>query len=257
MLFRSDIETIKLSQVPNGIISLTQDMRDGVWPKFHKKISARLEQIPPAEWVEHLSSASHTASILAEKVRTSGIEIADSDFRNAFQSLVLGVLGGSYDSFENEIDFDAILEAIPESFHGDLYRQCRENLSSVSVSGINLAATRFPQFLRGIISSGDKIMSGEKDSVIRHLLCTSLQANNQIVLNGFLSLGRRRVADFIRHSDDTTKDLVKGSMDQFTKLSSDRGYTRQISDLVNGKRKTKSLWDAWFAPITGSSDDND
>lgn len=150
-----------------------------------------------------------------------------------------------------------MFEAIPESFHNDIFRQCREKISEVSHEGLRLAEEIFPNVLEGIISSGDKISASEKDNVTRHLLCTALEAGNVNVLNIFLSIGRRKVGDFINKSNQSTKDKVDGALASYANACGDRSYFQQVSDLVKGKKKAKSLWGIWFPHLVTSSKDEE
>ena len=136
--------------------------------------------------------------------------------------------------------------AIPESFHSDLYRQCREKLGDVSHGGLTQAGRLFPKVLERIIGSGDKISANEKDNITRHLLCSALETENVAVIDMFLRLGRRKVADFIKMSNDSTKDRVDGALSSFASSYNDRDYVEQVSDLIKGKRKSKSFLDLLF-----------
>lgn len=253
---KNAIEAIELSELPVGVLAETQDVPGERWKEVHEFIGTKLQEIDPKKWLEHFQTASHEADLLEEKSKTTGIEISHMAFRDAFQRFALGVLDGTTPPPNANIDFDAVFSAIPESFHADLYKQSREKIASASPDGLTAAATLFPNYLEGLVRNGDKVMAAEKENVVRHILSTALEANNSAVLNMFLRLGRPKVAGFIKASDDATKDRLKGSMDNFRKLSKDHSYTREISDLVNGKQKTKNLWNIWFAPSADISDDD-
>lgn len=94
------------------------------------------------------------------------------------------------------------------------------------------------------------------ENIVRHVLSSALEADIKPVLNIFLEFGRPKVTNFIKASGDATKERLRGSMENFTKLSSDRNYTREVSDLVNGKRQTKNLWNTWFTPASKPNDDD-
>jgi hypothetical protein len=253
------IEKTSLAQVPVGALSETHQIPGKSWQAFHQSVGDKLLSVDPELWKDLLVNGAHEVALLEEKAKTSGIEVTQMAFRQAFQRFVLGVLDGTVHSFERDIDFDVVFSAIPESFHADLYRQSRESIMATTADGLATAANLFPNYLDCMIRNGDKVMAAEKENMVRHVLSTALEANNKAVLSIFLDFGRQKVANFIKASDDATKDRLKGSMENFTKLSSDRSYTREISDLVNGKRQTKNMWSIWFTPTseTNESDEGD
>jgi len=252
-----ELQKLKLADVPVGVLHATVGIEDGSWPKLHETIQTLLEGIPLDQWEGKMRTAEHEVRILDEKVGTSGIEISSTEFRVAFQKFALDTLNGTIAEINNEIDYDLVFNAIPKSFHGDVYRQTREKLADVSALGLELAIERFPNFLNDMISTGEKIMSHEKDNVIRHLLSTALEANNRRMLENFLAIGRPKIANFLKSSQDSTKDKISGSMGEFAKLTEDRDFTESVSDLINGKRKTKTFMDAWLSLVFGSSDNDE
>jgi len=251
------VNELKLSEIPIGVLSDTKDISGGGWRRVHKKVEGTLLQTEHKLWEEKLQNADHDVCLVAEMARFDELKLDHADFRSAFMNIVLKVLKGDITAFSNEIDFDAVFEAIPESFHNDIYRQCREKISEVAHEGLRLAEELFPNVLEGIISSGDKISANEKDNVTRHLLCTALEAGNVNVLNIFLSIGRRKVGDFINKSHQSTKDKVDGALASYANACGDRSYFQRVSDLVKGKKKAKSLWGIWFPHLVTSSEDEE
>ena len=254
---QDSVNELKLSEIPIGVLSNTKDISGGGWRRVHKKVEGTLLQTEHKLWEEKLENADHDVCLVAEIARFHELKLDYVDFRSAFVNMVLKVLKGNITAFSNEIDFDAVFEAIPENFHNDIFRQCREKISEVSHEGLKLAEELFPTVLEGIISSGDKISASEKDSVTRHLLCTALEAGNVNVLNVFLSIGRRKVGDFINKSHQSTKDKVDGALASYANACGDRSYFQQVSDLVKGKKKAKSLWGIWFPHLVTSSKDEE
>lgn len=249
------VNELKLSEIPIGVLSDTKDISGGGWRRVHKKVEGTLLQTEHKLWAEKLENADHDVCLVAEMARFHELKLDHADFRSAFMNMVLKVLKGDITGFSNEIDFDAVFEAIPENFHNDIFRQCREKISEVSQEGLRLAEELFPNVLKGIIASGDKISADEKDNVTRHLLCTALEAGNVDVLNIFLNVGRRKVGDFINKSHQSTKDKVDGALASYANACGDRSYFQRVSDLVKGKKKAKSLWGIWFPHLVTSSGD--
>lgn len=254
---QNSVNKLKLSEIPIGVLSDTKDISGGGWRRVHKKVEGTLLQTEHKLWEEKLQNADHDVCLVAEMARVDELKLDHADFRSAFMNIVLKVLKGDITAFSNEIDFDAVFEAIPESFHNDIYRQCREKISEVAHEGLRLAEKLFPNVLEGIISSGDKISANEKDNVTRHLLCTALEAGNVNVLNIFLSIGRRKVGDFINKSHQSTKDKVDGALASYANACGDRSYFQRVSDLVKGKKKAKTLWGIWFPHLVTSSEDEE
>ena len=254
---QGSVNELNLADIPIGVLSETAEISEGGWELVHKRVEGILLQTERKLWESKLENADHDVCLVAEMARSYELKLDSSEFRTAFMNTVLKILRGEITKFSNEIDFDAVFEAIPESFHDDIFRQCREKVSDVSHEGLRLAAEMFPFVLRSIVSSGEKISASEKDSVTRHLLCAALESGNVSVLNIFLGLGRRKVGDFINRSKQSTKDKVDGALASYAKICSDRSYFQRVSDLVKGKNKTKSLWDIWFPHLAVSGKDGE
>jgi hypothetical protein len=251
------VEKLELRDVPIGVLSATQDIEVGGWKLLHKRVEDILLQTEAGLWSEVLENAEYEACLIAEMTRSVGFRIDKIEFRDACRNTVIKILKGDATVFENEIDFDAVFEAIPENFHNDFYRQCREKMGDVSHAGLALSVQLFPKTLERIISTGDKIGVDEKDNVTRNLLCSALEAGNTDVLDIFLEIGRRKVSDFINRSNQSTKDKVDGAMSSFANTCEHRSYLQQISDLVNGKKETKSLWQIWFPNLVSKTEGDD
>ena len=206
------LNALKLNDIPVGVLSDTQGINGGGWDKLHRWVEENLSQTEGSLWAEKLEKAEHDVCLLAEKANTSGVVIDSAAFRDAYLNCLLKVLSGEIAGFSNEIDFDEVFAAIPESFHNDIFRQYREKMPEVAHGGLSLGALIFPQVLVGVISTGDKISGDEKDNVIRHLLCPALETGNVDVLNIFLSLGRRKVNDFVKKSQESTQEKLTGAM---------------------------------------------
>ncbi|SPJ24582.1 P-loop NTPase fold protein [Palleronia abyssalis] len=254
---QDSVNELKLSEIPIGVLSDTKNISGGGWRRVHKKVEGTLLQTEHKLWAEKLENADHDVCLVAEMARSHELKLDNADFRLAFMNMVLKVLKGDITEFSNEINFDAVFEAIPESFHNDIFRQCREKVSEVSHEGLRLSETLFPNVLKSIVSSGEKISASEKDNVTRHLLCTALESGNVNVLNIFLSLGRRKVGDFINKSHQSTKDKVDGALAAYANDCDDRAYFQQVSYLVKGKKKTSSLWGIWFPHLVTSGKDEE
>lgn len=253
----NDLQKLVLANCPIGILHPTNKTEYCGWQKFHKKITNLLETVPADQWETKLTNGDHDVFLVSEKVKTSGIEIKVKEFKESFLKFVLDILSNKITKVDNKIDYDLVFNAIRQSDHSEIFRQTREKLTDVGTTGLDLGIKIFPNFLRDSISVGDRIIAKEKDNTVRHLLCTSLEANNIQMLNNFLALGRTKVNDYIKSSNDSTKGKLKGSLEDFGDFENEQSFTEEIVELIQGKRKSKSILNMWFPLLSNSSETND
>ncbi|MER9236319.1 hypothetical protein NKI56_30490 [Mesorhizobium sp. M0622] len=192
---------------------------------------------------------------MLEKISTSGYVSLDPAFRVAFSEFVLGVLAGRVVIVDAALNYDLLLDAIDKDFHSDIFRKLREDLKDVTTTTLTVATAAFPRIMDQLLNVGERISRQEKDNLIRYILCAALEADNRKILRGVAGLGRTKVADFIRHSEESTREKVKGAWGVFSNSGSDRDWSRQIGELLHGKRKAKSLFDIIWG--TGRDDEEE
>ncbi|MER8907517.1 KAP family NTPase [Mesorhizobium sp. M0854] len=250
-----EISKVKLDECPVEVVRASFQS-DGVrWRLFHQRIADLLTGVPANEWSTHLAGGDHVARTLLEKISTSGYVSLDPAFRVAFSEFVLGVLAGRVVIVDAALDYDLLLDAIDKDFHSDIFRKLREDLKDVTTTTLTVATAAFPRIMDQLLNVGERISRQEKDNLIRYILCAALEADNRKILRGFAGLGRTKVADFIRHSEESTREKVKGAWGVFSNSGSDRDWSRQIGELLHGKRKAKSLFDIIWG--TGRDDEEE
>lgn len=232
---------LKISDCANGVLTHTNKINVTGWKTFHERIGELLVEIPAEEWAEHFIENDHTAGVLIEKISTSGLIFKEPKFRTEFINLILGILSGSTQPKSAQGMFDIIVNAIPKDFHGDVLREIREKMSGVTSSTIVVAHQQFPELLGRIISEGKQIMATEKHNVVRHLLCSALEAGHEEVLSRFNELGYSKVSGYLKKSDETTQNKVKGAYDNFAKTSENENLVQTTGATIYSKTKSKSI----------------
>jgi hypothetical protein len=254
----SDFVKIEISEVPDGIITATQGSETSGWKQFRLTLEETFNSKDSVGWSRTLEEESHELSLFDELLSSGTFKVSSADYRKSFLEFFLRVLRGELASVQSDVDFDAMFFAIPEEFHSDLYRSIREKLSDVDAAGMQRAAEAFPGLLRSTLAEGGPIRSAEKGNVVRHLLCTALETNNREVLSMFVDLRRTKVADYIKSSDQPTKDMLKGCMEIFSRAEEDRSFFEAVNNVVNGKRKL-GYWlpfTPFFIPPRTSDEDD-
>lgn len=254
----SDFAEVEISEVPHGIIAATQDSKTSGWKQFRHTLEKTFNSKSADGWSKTLEEEPHELSLFDELLSMGTFKVSSADYRKSYLGVFLRVLRGELTSVQDDVDFDAMFHAIPQEFHSDLYRNIREKLSDVDAAGMRRAADAFPGLLQAILSQGGPIRAAEKGNVVRHLLCTALETNNREVLSMFVDLRRTKVADYIKSSDQPTKDMLKGCMEIFSKAEKDRSFFESVNNVVNGKRKL-GYWlpfTPFFVPPRTSDEDD-
>ncbi|CUK08300.1 putative P-loop ATPase [Ruegeria denitrificans] len=236
-IHKDDFIEIEVAATPHGILTATQGSKSNGWKKFRRTLEDAFTSKDVEGWRKTFEEEPHELAVFDELLSSGTFKISSPDYRKNYLTVFLRVLRGELTSVEKDVDFDAMFLAIPEEFHSDLFRSIREKLSDVDPAGMERTAEAFPGLLKSSLSEGGPIRSVEKGNVVRHILCTALETNNQKVLAMFIELGRTKVADYIKMSDDPTKDMLKGCMEIFSKAERDRSFFEAVNNVVNGKRK--------------------
>ncbi|MCQ4632705.1 hypothetical protein GB927_021870 [Shinella sp. CPCC 100929] len=92
-----------------------------------------------------------------------------------------------------------------------------------------------------MVTTGDRLSSTEKDSIVRYILSSALEGNSVPVLQEFLGLGRKRVSDYIKHSQESSREKIEGAWTVFSRSNNDHTFTQQIGELIHGKKKARSF----------------
>lgn len=240
-LTKSDVSKITISDTSLGFLSLVDNVQNKKWNKYLDKVDELLRNISDAEWMEHLETFDHTTQILIEKVSTSGCLLESSKFRDPLVQAMLGVLSGKRIPSESECAFDELMKAVDGSFHADIWRRLRESINNVDANTLKAASHLFPLVLNNAISTGDRVSATEQDNIVRHILCPALDGNNELVLEVFIRLGVRRISEFKRNSSKSTLTMLQGTLESFSKNSSDLEWTKRVVGVVEGKKRAGSL----------------
>lgn len=241
-----DILGFKLEECPVELVRDTFEVNGNRWLAFHQRLGDLLKTVPVADWSNHLPAGDHNARLLLEKIATSGVEFTDSNFRDAYAEFLLGVFAGRNSLVDAALQYDPLLNAIDKNFHADFFRKLREDLKDVNAVNLGVAIQAFPRTVSQMVSVGDRLSKGEKDNVIRFVLCPALEGSNQLALAIFENLGRTKVRDLIKQSEESTKEKLEGAWTVFSQAARDRSWARQIGELIHGRKKAKTLLDIFF-----------
>jgi hypothetical protein len=248
-----DISKTKLDQIAIGFITATHQAKGENWKKFCSEVEARLQKISSEEWLEHIKEFDHTTQLLIELTSTSGCSLQSANFRDPLIQTMLAVLSGEEIPSAAKNSLDVMMQSIDDRYHADIGRTLREKIADVSVDSLKNATELFPETLRKVISEGDRIMAAEKDNVIRNVLCPALEGDNKLVLEVFVAMGNRKLADFRKHSHTSTTELLDGAVTAFSKSNSDRAWTEKVVEAIKGKKRARSFFEMMF----GSAEDAD
>ena len=147
---------------------------------------------------------------------------------------------------DTTLQYDLLLNAIDKNFHSDVFRKLREDLKDVSAVNLGVAIQAFPQTMSQMVSVGERLSKGEKDNVIRFVLCPALEGSNKLVLSIFENLGGTKVRDLIKQSEESTKEKLEGAWTVFSQAALDRSWARQIGELIHGKKKAKTFFEIFW-----------
>lgn len=240
-----EIERLQLAECHQDFIRDIQPLENPQWQNVIGKIKALLGEVPINDWVGHLTNADHMTQVLWRMVDGSQFEFSDPAFREIYVEFVLDLLAGTL-SVDETAQYDLLLGSIGKSFHSDMFRQIRERATDVNPVNLALAAKVFPQTLSKMIRGADRLSKEEKDNLVRFFLCPALEGAIKPILSDFEALGHAKVKDMIKQSAESTQDKLDGASKSFSAASADREWTKQVSELLYGKRKSKSLFDIWF-----------
>ncbi|NKM12090.1 hypothetical protein GFL85_13785 [Rhizobium laguerreae] len=241
-----DIAAIKLEDCPVELVRDTFEVNGNRWLAFHERLGDLLKAIPVVDWSNYLAAGDHNARLLLEKIATSGFEFTDSNFRDTYAEFLLSVFAGRNSLIDTTLQYDLLLHAIDKNFHSDIFRKLREDLKDVNAVSLGVANQAFPRTVTQMVSAGDRLSKGEKDNVIRFVLCPALEGSNRLVLSIFENLGRTKVRDLIKQSQESTKEKLEGAWTVFSQAARDRSWARQVGELIHGKKKAKTLLDIFL-----------
>ncbi|MGH1441125.1 MAG: hypothetical protein ACRBBR_13490 [Cellvibrionaceae bacterium] len=216
------------------------------WFRCHADIENMLNSISAEGWHEHIVSNDHEFKILLEKSKLSGFIITNLEFREMLENLLINIFNGKIEIESPVIEYDKLVNVIDKKYHSDLFRKIREGLSSVTSGSLSLCSANFPSLINNLINIPNETDIKEKDNIVRHLLCLSLESNNREALDFFLSLGKKKVSDCLKSSPDSTKEKVSASLEAFGKINKDRKFGRSIAELLETKKQAKTWFDMWF-----------
>lgn len=239
----TEISNVQLKSISIGFLPAIHQAQGEGWKKYLEKIDVLLKEITSNQWQGHLATFDLNAQLLAEKVTTTGCSLESSKFREPIVETMLGIFSGESTPPAPDGAFDKMILAIDSSFYGGIWRKLREKLTDVGPETLGNAARLFPNVLSSAISEGDRVLATEKDQVIRHILCPALEGDNRFVLKVFIQMGNKRISDFRKSSHDSTKTMLNGTLDSFSKSSKDRAWTKQVIETIEGKRRARSLLD--------------
>jgi len=77
------------------------------------------------------------------------------------------------------------------------------------------------------------------------------------MLDSFLALGRKIVSTFIMSSSNSINEKLSEPLNVFAESEPNKSFVAEVSDLINGKRKTISFMNLWFRSLYGSCDDDE
>lgn len=235
-------EKFKFVNFENLPLSLISDsyLYGGVaWRGLHTQMDDLLNCVTDAKWSEELDSPGVISQVLGEKLHSSGFQIGTTIFRATLENFVIDVLNGKKQP--GSFNYDLFFDAVDKNFYPDMYRKIRDALTTVSGESLSIAQARFPKFLNAVVSGGDRISKGEKDSIIRNLLAPALEGRNTQVLDYFVTVGSSKVRDYIKGANDSTQKRIEGAETAFHRSHGDYDYAQSIADLLHGKRKARTL----------------
>lgn len=238
--------------IPASILLDTASYADTVWKPLHDRVNVIFDEVSVSAWGGHLEAGDRVCELLSEKVRSSGYIPKDAEFRQTLVRFILNALEGRVVPANERFDYDPILSAVDPGYHANLFREIRESIRTDSSNSLAIASQAFPKLLASILQSTDRVTKVEKDNIVRYLLCPALEGKIRTVLDNFVSLGRSRVSDFIKSSEQSTQEMLEPALKQFSE-EPDREYVRKIGELVQGKKAARS----WFSFTWGSAPSKD
>ena len=241
-LTKNAIEKAKLESTNPELLRATYFEKAGGWTDYHDKIERKLRAVSEDEWPNHIHEFDHVARVLVAKISSSGCSLESTKFREPLLQEILGTLSGNKPMPGPSGAVDKMMLAIDDRHHPNMWRTIREKLTDVSSASLENATKLFPETLSAIISGGGRIMSPEKDNVIRHILCPAIASDNKTVLRVFKKLGHQRISEFKKASNRSTVEDLDATLGEFSRENGDEDWVKEIVELVEGKRKAKSFF---------------
>ncbi len=240
-----EIKKLTLDDIPSDFLSLSH-ATGGLWKTLHEHLDDLLGAVDQQAWQGHIEEMDHTAVMLLEKLDASGCQLDAGVFRKPFVNAVKRVLSGECEIEAADGALDALLLALDKSYHEDVWRSLREGISNVSATSLAHAMVLCPKLISNVSQRGDRIMQAEKDNVLRHILVPALEGRHSDALRIFVGMGYPKLKDFQNAAQDSTTTMVEGAWRSFSDADVDRNLTRDLSEVLFGKRKAKSILDPSF-----------
>ncbi|KJF66035.1 hypothetical protein RS75_20405 [Rhizobium nepotum 39/7] len=241
----NELEKLTLDSIPTAIVSDVINLSNFEWRRFIEKVKTLLQSVSTDTWIEHLIASNDTSHILLEVIDGTDFEFSDPTFRDVYVELIVGLLAARY-SVVNTARFDPLLGSMGAKFQSDILRSIREQMRDVNASNLEFATKIFPNTLSKLVTGADRLTRQEKDNLVRFILCPALEGAIRPILSDFEKLGRTKVSDMIKQSEKSTQEKLQGASEIFSRISGDLKWTKSISELLYGKRQSKSLFDKWF-----------
>lgn len=243
----ADITDLKFEELRLGFLTACNAANGPNTRKILDHFGSLLKGVSRDDWVTNLEGMTHEAQVLREFLSLEKIQLSSLEYREPFLNTALGVLNGTIEPSADKGMLDVLLGGLDKSYHSEIWRSLREDVKGVSVDSLAVATKLFPNLVKDIVSSGDRIMKPEKDNVIRYMLCSALEGENKITLEAFVELGYARISDYIASSEESTKQKLEGALNAFRESGADRNWIRTVGEAIEGKKKTKVWWDI-FSP---------
>jgi hypothetical protein len=247
----ADIGNIDLETFPAELLMDIQQASADRWKAVVERLEQLLRAVPIADWAKHLSDHTNQSRILLQMIRGSEFQFVDPSFRDVFVETVLGTLSGTF-TLASPSSHDALFAAIEKNYHAAVLRQLREKISDVKATNLSFATGVFPETIRHIVILHESLTKAQKENLVRFLLCPALEGSNNTVLDAFSTLGSPKVRDLLKNSEESTQLMVKGAIGVYSRANGEQA-TAQISELIYGKKRSRSMWDFWF----GTREDNE
>ncbi|GAC1046063.1 P-loop NTPase fold protein [Rhizobium sp. No.120] len=235
------LDKLTIDGLPLQLLSDTVKYAQTEWKTFHDRTAAVLDSVSKDEWLGHFIAGDNYFQLLIAKVQSSGYCPDSTEIRDSLLRFVLGVLDGT--NAPAQAIYDPILDAFDPNYHLEFFRLVREKVSGVSVETIATAAQIMPKLMVSVIRSGEK-QKPEKENLIRFILWPALEGGVVTIIDAFLELPKRVVADFVRSSDKSVQDALEPALRALLKHS-DYGYVRRVTEHLQGRR-SKTLIQTLF-----------
>ncbi|MBD7989400.1 hypothetical protein H9643_01240 [Ochrobactrum sp. Sa2BUA5] len=235
------VEKLALDQCEPELI---EDLKGVSGPQLRRlsaQIDKLLNDLSGASWSEHFQNNDHTCELLLKRLSVSPLRINNPEYRDAVLKILLEVIGDQIEFEEDIPEFDLLIDAIDIDFHDDLIRHFREKLADVNASSLNVAMNSYPSTISRIVRADAKLSAHIKDNLVRFLLCPAIEASNEEALSYFYELGSTRVRDFINNSDESTRKKLEAVWSNYAEKEKDRDRVESLTQLIHGKRKTRSI----------------